>query len=108
MGGVASVRFTAVPRRAVVFATVVWRMTVPGGKSQLPLRVTVPTVSPALVRVPWAWLSARPTTLGTVTTGGHISLFAMPTARLPGAAQTGRVVSGRPSPSLAQATPNAD
>src|ERR1041385_1085838 len=45
-------------------------MTVPGGKSQLPDRVMVPVVRPALARVPWAWLSSRPVTAGTVTTGG--------------------------------------
>jgi hypothetical protein len=49
---VASVRFTALPRLALVPATGVWRSTVPGGKLQFPLRVTVPVVSPALVRVP--------------------------------------------------------
>src|SRR5690242_14029505 len=70
LGGVASTRFTAVPRLAVVPAAGVWRMTVPGSKLQLPLRVMVPVMRPALVRVPWAWLSFRPVTAGTVTTGG--------------------------------------
>src|SRR6185295_1398841 len=36
LGGVASVRFTALPRLAVVPAVGLWRMTVPGGNEQLP------------------------------------------------------------------------
>ena len=52
LGGVASVRLTLVPRLAVVPAVGVWRITVPGSKSQLPLKVIVPTVSPAPVLSP--------------------------------------------------------
>ena len=55
LGMVASVRFTAMPRLRLVPAVGFWRMTVLGGKSQLPDRVMVPVLSPALARVPWAW-----------------------------------------------------
>src|ERR1041384_3743745 len=70
LGGVASVRLTAVPRLAVVPAAGLCRITVPGSKEQVPDKVMVPVVRPALARVPWAWSSFRPVTLGTVTTGG--------------------------------------
>jgi len=42
-------------RLRLVPAVGFWRMTVPGGKSQLPGRVMVPVLSPALARVHWAW-----------------------------------------------------